>query len=137
MSNVRNLARVLWINANPPHGSNDPKAKQPSAFMKLKGKTYQPSNSIKNPVITSASLRTEKERALKLMVAFVVAVKHHLRRCVCVCDINSVTPDCPFSVVNKASTTPITLGCYRPISLGLIIEVSTRAENMGTGTTQT
>ncbi|CEL52360.1 UPF0187 protein [Rhizoctonia solani AG-1 IB] len=79
MSNVRNLARVLWINANPPHGSNDPKAKQPSAFMKLKGKTYQPSNSIKNPVITSASLRTEKERALKLMVAFVVAVKHHLR----------------------------------------------------------
>ncbi|CAE6433349.1 unnamed protein product [Rhizoctonia solani] len=79
MSNVRNLARVLWVNANLPHASDDSKAKQPSAFMKIRGKTYQPSNSIKNPVITSASLRTEKERALKLMVAFVVAVKHHLR----------------------------------------------------------
>ncbi|KAF8710750.1 Bestrophin, RFP-TM, chloride channel, partial [Rhizoctonia solani] len=80
MSNVRNLARLLWVNANLPHASDDTKAKQPSAFMKIRGKTYQPSSSIKNPVITSASLRAEKERALKLMVAFVVAVKHHLRR---------------------------------------------------------
>ncbi|CUA72312.1 hypothetical protein RSOLAG22IIIB_00978 [Rhizoctonia solani] len=79
MSNVRNLARMLWVNANLPHVSTDPKAKQPSGFMKIRGKTYQPSNSIRNPVITSASLRIEKERALKLMVAFVVAVKHHLR----------------------------------------------------------
>ena len=79
MSNVRNLARLLWVNANLPHASDDTKAKQPSAFMKIRGKTYQPSSSIKNPVITSASLRAEKERALKLMVAFVVAVKHHLR----------------------------------------------------------
>ncbi|KAH7340324.1 Bestrophin, RFP-TM, chloride channel-domain-containing protein [Rhizoctonia solani] len=79
MSNVRNLARMLWVNANLPHASEDAKAKQPSAFMKIRGRTYQPSSSIKNPVITSASLRVEKERALKLMVAFVVAVKHHLR----------------------------------------------------------
>ncbi|ELU44632.1 Bestrophin domain-containing protein [Rhizoctonia solani AG-1 IA] len=79
MSNVRNLARLLWVNSNLPHASDDTKAKQPSAFMKIRGKTYQPSSSIKNPVITSASLRAEKERALKLMVAFVVAVKHHLR----------------------------------------------------------
>ncbi|CAE6507954.1 unnamed protein product [Rhizoctonia solani] len=79
MSNVRNLARMLWVNANLPHASEDVKAKQPSAFMKIRGRTYQPSSSIKNPVITSASLRAEKERALKLMVAFVVAVKHHLR----------------------------------------------------------
>ncbi|CAE6515561.1 unnamed protein product [Rhizoctonia solani] len=79
MSNVRNLARLLWINANIPHTSNDAKAKQPSSFLNLRGKTYQPSSSVKNPVITSASLRAEKERALKLMVAFVVAVKHHLR----------------------------------------------------------
>ncbi|KAL5636060.1 hypothetical protein ACGC1H_004770 [Rhizoctonia solani] len=79
MSNVRNLARLLWVNANLPHATDDSKTKQPSAFMKIRGKTYQPSNSIRNPVITSASLRIEKERALKLMVAFVVAVKHHLR----------------------------------------------------------
>ncbi|KAJ1310336.1 hypothetical protein OPQ81_007075 [Rhizoctonia solani] len=79
MSNVRNLARMLWVNANLPHDTDDIKAKQPVAFMKIRGRTYQPSTSIKNPVITSVSLRIEKERALKLMVAFVVAVKHHLR----------------------------------------------------------
>ncbi|CAE7078958.1 unnamed protein product [Rhizoctonia solani] len=79
MSNVRNLARSLWVNANLPHTPENSKAKQSSAFMKIRGKTYQPSNSIRNPVITSASFRIEKERALKLMVAFVVAVKHHLR----------------------------------------------------------
>ncbi|KEP55579.1 bestrophin protein [Rhizoctonia solani 123E] len=79
MSNVRNLARLLWVNANLPHASDDSKTKQPAAFMKIRGKTYQPSKSVRNPVITAASLRIEKERALKLMVAFVVAVKHHLR----------------------------------------------------------
>ncbi|KAG8681710.1 hypothetical protein FRC08_015468 [Ceratobasidium sp. 394] len=81
MSNIRNLARLLWVNANLPLPSEDHNAKQPSAFMRLRGKTYEPSSSIRNPVITSASLRIEKERALKLMVAFAVAVKHHLRRC--------------------------------------------------------
>jgi hypothetical protein len=80
MSNVRNLARLLWVNANLPLPSDDVHAKQPSAFMKIRGKTYQPSNSIKNPVITASSLKAEKERALKLMIALVVAVKHHLRR---------------------------------------------------------
>ncbi|KAG9104933.1 hypothetical protein FRC06_005000 [Ceratobasidium sp. 370] len=79
MSNVRNLARLLWVNANPPLPSEDHNAKQPSAFMRIRGKIYEPSSSIRNPVITSASLRIEKERALKLMVAFAVAVKHHLR----------------------------------------------------------
>ncbi|KAG9099301.1 hypothetical protein FS749_001560 [Ceratobasidium sp. UAMH 11750] len=79
MSNIRNLARLLWVNANLPLPSEDHNAKQPSAFMRLRGKTYEPSSSIRNPVITSASLRIEKERALKLMVAFAVAVKHHLR----------------------------------------------------------
>ncbi|KAG8734019.1 hypothetical protein FRC12_018687 [Ceratobasidium sp. 428] len=80
MSNTRNLARLLWVNANIPLASEDRNSKQPSAFMRIRGKTYEPSSSIKNPVITSASLRIEKERALKLMVAFAVAVKHHLRR---------------------------------------------------------
>jgi hypothetical protein len=79
MSNVRNLARLVWVNANLPLPSEDAHAKQPTAFMRIRGKTYEPSNSIKNPVITSASLHMEKERALKLMIAFVVAVKHHLR----------------------------------------------------------
>ncbi|KAB5587658.1 hypothetical protein CTheo_8901 [Ceratobasidium theobromae] len=80
MSNIRNLARLIWVNANLPIQTGDANAKQPSAFMKLRGKTYQPSSSIKNPVITSASARVEKERALNLMIAFAVAVKHHLRR---------------------------------------------------------
>ncbi|QRW00249.1 bestrophin protein [Ceratobasidium sp. AG-Ba] len=79
MSNVRNLSRLVWINANLPLPSEDKNAKQPSAFMRIRNKTYEPSTSIKNPVITSASLRIEKERALKLMIAFAVAVKHHLR----------------------------------------------------------
>ncbi|KAG8748004.1 hypothetical protein FRC10_009756 [Ceratobasidium sp. 414] len=80
MSNIRNLARLLWVNANTPLPSEDHNAKQPSAFMRIRGKIYEPSASIRNPVITAASLRIEKERALKLMVAFAVAVKHHLRR---------------------------------------------------------
>ncbi|KAF8610823.1 UPF0187-domain-containing protein [Ceratobasidium sp. AG-I] len=79
MSNIRNLARLVWVNANLPLPSEDTHVKQPSAFMKIRGKTYEPSNSIKNPVITAASLHTEKERALRLMIAFAVAVKHHLR----------------------------------------------------------
>jgi hypothetical protein len=82
MSNVRNLARLVWINANIPHAAANDKAKEPSTLMRIRGKTYEPSDSIKNPVITAASLRIEKERALKLMVSFVVAVKHHLRGCV-------------------------------------------------------
>ncbi|KAF8758835.1 Bestrophin, RFP-TM, chloride channel [Rhizoctonia solani] len=42
MSNVRNLARLLWVNANLPHASDDTKAKQPSAFMKIRGRPTNP-----------------------------------------------------------------------------------------------
>ena len=68
MSNIRNLARLIWVNITPSSASNQTSASAPASDP-TKGKSHHP----------RATLRAVKCRILRLLVAYAVSVKHHLR----------------------------------------------------------
>ncbi|KAH7107424.1 UPF0187-domain-containing protein [Auriculariales sp. MPI-PUGE-AT-0066] len=68
MSNVRNLARLIWVNVTPGSTTNQTSSTV-LASDPTKGKSTQP----------RATLRAVKCRALRLLVAYAVAARHHLR----------------------------------------------------------
>ncbi|KZV85119.1 UPF0187-domain-containing protein [Exidia glandulosa HHB12029] len=68
MSNIRNLARLVWVNVSPPGSASETSLSAPATQADLKGG--------KSP---RTSLHAVKVRTLRLLVAYAVAVKHHLR----------------------------------------------------------
>ena len=85
-SNVRSLSRSVWINI----GSFGPRREASSA-----------SHPTVDPTLTEQEHQA-KERALRLMVAFVVAAKHHVRR-EYGCDYRDLSSLLPPKFLEKAS----------------------------------
>jgi putative membrane protein len=75
ISNSRNLSRVRLpshLDLSPPLGSDD-------QLIWIAVCLPSPGSDIKDPSVTRAQLRAEKKALIRLVVAFVVATKHHLR----------------------------------------------------------
>lgn len=67
MSNIRNLSRLVWVNVTPPATSGETSLTAAASQADTKGRTPR------------TSLHAVKVRTLRLLVAYAVAAKHHLR----------------------------------------------------------